>query len=117
MSALNDAKEVDAVIAMMASEPLDPSFLSLQEHGDMPYEGAARMGIRNPAWSRSGGRSVPEWIDGDPIHPESPDAIRFFGNFVNVSRAFAIDTDDAAIIGRLRAAIADNMRRFAGGAA
>lgn len=117
MSGLNDRREVDAVIALMESEPLNPAFLWPNDPSDTPYENAARIGIRNPEWERSDGRSVPEWIDGDPIYPDHPDARRFSGNFVNLSRAFEIDTDDAAIIGRLRAAIADNMKRFADGAA
>lgn len=107
-------EEVTAVVALMASFPLCPSFLSIMEPGDLPYEGAACIGVRNPEWSREGGRNVPEWIDGDPIYPGSPGARRFFGNFSGLSRVFTIDTDDEGQIAQMREAISANLAKFGG---
>jgi len=116
LNVLAASEEIAAVVALMDSCQLCPSFLSIMEPGDLPYEGAARIGVRNPAWDREGGRDVPEWIDGDPIYPESPDARRFFGNFTGVSRVFTIDTDDEGQIAQMRAAIAANLAKFGGAA-
>lgn len=107
-------EEITAVVALMEFTPLCPSFLSIMEPGDLPYEGAARIGVRNPEWDREGGRDVPEWIDGDPIYPDSPEARRFFGNFAGVSRVFTIDTDDDGHIAQMRAAISMNIAKFGG---
>lgn len=107
-------EEIADVVALMDSYPLCPSFLSIMEPGELPYEGAARIGVRNPAWDREGGRDVPEWIDGDPIYPGSPDARRFFGNFIGLSRVFTIDTDVEAQIAKMRAAISANLAKFGG---
>ena len=102
------ADEIDVVLAIMAVEPLDPHFLfPAMSPDDRPFENAAKIGVRNPEYERNS--SAPEWIDGEPIHPERPDAIRFFGNFFNLSRVFCIDTDDAKTVRRLREAIAANM--------
>lgn len=102
--------EIEAVIALMAVEPLCPSFLGLVDGPeDTPYEGAARVAVRNPEWTRSDSRDAPEWLDGDPIYPDRPNARRFFGNFAHLSRVFTIDTDNEAEIARLREAIAANM--------
>lgn len=104
---------IDDLLAVMAREPLCPSFLhpSIQDAGELPYEGAARKAVRNPKWlpyAPNKGDN-PEFIDGEPIHPEAPEARRFFGNFANVSHVFCIDTDEPEVIERLRAAIAANM--------
>lgn len=104
------AARAETVIELMATEPLDPVFLTLMDSpDDLPFEGAARLAKPNPEWDRAAPRSVPQWIDGDPIHPSMPDARRFFGNFAAVSHVFTIDTDDPALIERMRRAIADNI--------
>lgn len=101
---------LDELLEVMAREPLCPSFLGLMDGpDDTPYEGAARIAVRNPDRSRAESSDVPAWIDGDPIHPGYPDARRFFGNFVEVSHAFCVDTDEPEVIERLRAAIAANI--------
>lgn len=104
---------IDELLAVMAREPLCPSFLhpSIMESDDRPYEGAARVAVRNPAWRpyAPNNGDNPEFLDGEPIHAEAPDARRFFGNFANYSHVFCIDTDEPEIIERLRAAIAANM--------
>ena len=117
MSAVNVLAEVEAVAALMQIEALCPSFLDLGDGpGDRPYEGPARVAVPNPEYQRNG--DAPQWIDGDSIHPDHPDAIRFFGNFAGLSRVFTIDTDDAELIAKMRGAIAENMARFGvGGAA
>lgn len=57
------------------------------------------------------GRTV--YVDGPPIHPEAPDAVQFFGNFVGYSFGFSFETDDRELIARLDAAIAANLAKFA----
>ncbi len=49
------------------------------------------------------------WKDNSPIHPDSPDCVRFSGNFHDLSAVFSIDTDEPAIIARLTALINANM--------
>lgn len=103
---------VDELVEVMGREALCPSFLDLMGPGDRAYEGAARRAVPNPDWNHESPPSVWRWIDGPPIHPEAPDAVRFFGNFRNLSHVFCIDTDEPETIERLRAAIAANMDRW-----
>lgn len=103
--------QVDHLVALMRDEALDGRFLSLMEPGDRPFENAARIGVRNPEWT-SPQDTAPEWIDGAPIYPDSPDAVRFFGNFAEVSHGFTIDLDDAELIQRMRDAIEANIAAF-----
>ncbi|HEY1035562.1 MAG TPA: hypothetical protein VGE09_11335 [Pseudoxanthomonas sp.] len=101
---------IDELLGVMAREPLCPSFLDLRDSEyERPYEGAAKVGVRNPEWGYDSQNSVPEFIDGPPIYPESQDAVRFFGNFENLSHAFTIDTDEPELIDRMRAAIDTNL--------
>ena len=46
------------------------------------------------------------------VYPDAPGTVCFLGNFANLSHVFQIDTDDAALIVRLRAAIAANVARW-----
>lgn len=103
--------QVESLVALMQREALDGRFLSLMGPGDRPFEGAARIGVRNPEWAGPFG-TVPKWIDGPPIYPDSPDAVRFFGNFAEVSHGFTLDLDDAGLIERMRAAIEQNIATF-----
>lgn len=51
------------------------------------------------------------WVGTRPIHPEHPDAVRYFGNFLEHSFGFWLDTDDPELIARLDGAIAENLCR------
>jgi hypothetical protein len=53
---------------------------------------------------------MPIFGEGDPIHPESPDAVRICANFERVSAVFSFDTDDAELISQFKAAIKKNRR-------
>lgn len=77
-----DPDTLEGLIAVLAREPLDPTF---EEYGNfaMPLD--------------------------DPQRYEAPaGSLRFWGNFHALSHAFSIDTDDPAVIDRLITAITAN---------
>ncbi len=68
------------------------------------------------AWTCDDGKFIPELNVRQykliaPIHPEAPDAISFEGNFIGYSFGFRVETNDVALMEKLRKAIADNMAR------
>ncbi len=52
------------------------------------------------------------WVDdpAQPIYPDTPGMVRFFGNFHDYSAVFRIDTNDQALIDQLTAAIRANQQ-------
>lgn len=71
---------------------------------------------RGRAWGSCTGRWNPEkhrtiYTATKPIYPDSPDAVRYTGNFIGYSFGFTLDTDEPELIARLDAAIAQNMAR------
>lgn len=98
-----------ALVTMLQNHTLDP-------RADMrdPQEMANAKPYRGLCW----GNCILEPIEGTDrkryvgtkaIHPEHPDAVRYFGNFFEYSFAFELDTDDPALIAYLDACIAANM--------
>jgi len=63
------------------------------------------QGIPNPKWEGSGSDS-PRWIDGPPLYKSN--VVRFWGNFVEVSHVFHIDTNDEETISKLKSALLKN---------
>ena len=51
------------------------------------------------------------YTDVGPIYDDAPEAVRFFGNFVDVEHPFKVDTDDPQLIGVLLDAIRRNQQR------
>lgn len=85
--------DIDRLLAVLATEPLDPAFGSCigPAHGcRVEYEGGQRR-----------------YIDTGTLYP-GIEAIEFFGNFWAVSHVFTIHTDEPALIDRLTAAIRAN---------
>ena len=64
-------------------------------------------GIYNPDFQRGGDQ--PQWIDGPRMY--ACDAVRFSGNFEDVSHGFCIDTNHAPTISALKSALAANIAR------
>jgi hypothetical protein len=85
---------IEALFERLKTEVLDPVF---EKYGDFQY--VPHAGVR----TEDGG-----FADGDPIYPNHPDAVTFFGNFLTYSHVFQIDTNDQELIERLSAAIAAN---------
>ena len=88
---------INELLSLLRREPLDPSF---EAYGNFVHP-ALRARVEY-----DGCNTV--YVDGDPIYPDAPDAVRFFGNFFTTSHAFTIDTDEPAIIETLTAAIRAN---------
>jgi hypothetical protein len=92
---------LEMLFARLAQHMLDPRLEDV-------FISPARVGVdagRDPA---TGQRM---YVDGDPIYPDAPNAVRFCGNFLEVSAGFSIDTDDPELIERLTAAIGANQAR------
>ena len=51
------------------------------------------------------------FVDTGPIYPDAPGALRFCGNFLEVSAVFTIDTDEPETIERLTSLIRQNQAR------
>lgn len=65
-------------------------------------------GVDNPDWTYENGK--PRWIDGPRLY-SCNGVVRFFGNFIEYSHGFSIDTNDAQTINELKDAIRANLRR------
>ncbi|MDT8992710.1 hypothetical protein RQP54_17695 [Curvibacter sp. APW13] len=108
-----DPDPLRALLQMLESQPLDPrcDMRDLSEWGS----GEEQMPFRGACWGHC--KYVP--IEGihhqrrlvatKPIHPDHPEAVRFWGNFFEYSFSFELDTDDKALIAFLDARIAENM--------
>lgn len=92
--------QLAALFERLASTPLDPEF---EDYGNFCC-GEARKGIASK--DEQTGETV--YLSGDPIYPEAPTAVRFWGNFYEVSAVFSIDTDEPDLIEKLTTAIRAN---------
>lgn len=87
------------LVYTLATHPLDPAFESVGGFGPYPA-------LRCCSEQMPDGSTI--YHPGPPIHAAHPDAVRFFGNFANLSLVFTVDTDDDATIAFLRDRIAEN---------
>lgn len=87
-------KGIDHLMEMLSKHPLDPRL------HDIGFWGAARCALEDVEKGT--------YVDGPPIHPDAPEAIRFSGNFMDVSSGFCVDTDNPELIETLRTAIEAN---------
>jgi hypothetical protein len=92
---------IDELLQVLASTPLDPDF---EHYGNFIMPRPCRA---VQAYTTAG---EIEWVDGDPFYPKAPGLVRFWGNFLEMSHVFQIDTDDADLIARLTKAIRSNQR-------
>ena len=90
----NPPRPLRDLFERLASEPLDPTF---ERYGN--FIGRAHGAVHL-------GRG--KYRDTGPIYRGSPKAVRFFGNFANVSHVFTIDADDRRVIATLARAIRRN---------
>lgn len=104
---------IEGLFAALERWPLDPRLDYSKEpelnHDPLckPFRGRAWCGVKvmeNP--NGPGGL----YVATRPIHPESPNAVSYLGNFLKVSWYFSFETDDPELIARLDAAIAKNMQ-------
>ncbi len=86
----------------LAVHTLDPSF---ELHGNFvgPCHGAAPAG-----YDHSAQPPRLQWLDTGPLYPEHPQALQFWGNFLDVSHVFCVHTDDPETVKALSAAIRAN---------
>lgn len=89
---------VEILLKRLASEPLDPTF-----------EAYGNFISKNPQGGVYIGRG--QYFETGRLYPEHPGTCSFFGNFLNVSAVFNIDTNDEALITKLEQAIRANQRR------
>lgn len=87
------------LIYTLATHPLDPAFESVGGFGPYPA-------LRSYSEQMPDGSTI--YAPGSPIHPEHPDAVRFFGNFANLSLVFVVDAEDPETVEFLRQRIAEN---------
>lgn len=90
---------ITVLLERLATNTLDPRF---EDYGNfiMP----ARM-TRRTVDAHTGEELIE---DAGPLYPGAPDAVRFWGNFYDVSAVFSVDTDEGFIIEKLTAAIRAN---------
>lgn len=91
-------KPLEAPFAVLATHALSPDF---EDYGNFIDPVRRCRTTYNEA-----GDQVYE--DAGPMYPEHPTAVRFWGNFWELSHVFQIDTDDAGLIERLTTAIRAN---------
>jgi len=84
-------------------DPIEVLYGRMEEHAIEPY------------WIEDGCESYA--IDPETGDREPSSVVRFHGNFVTYSHVFCIDTDDVAVIERLRGLIRANLERFYGSVA
>lgn len=70
--------------------------------------------FRNRAWGSCVGHYSEQlhrmvYTATKPIHPDRPNAVRYFGNFIGYSFGFWLDTDDSSLIQELDEAILLNI--------
>ncbi len=107
-----DPDPLRALLQMLESQPLDPrcDMRDLSEWGS----GEEQVAFRGACWGHCEyvpieGTHKGRLVATKPIHPEHPDAVRFWGNFFEYSFSFELDTDDKELIAFLDARIAENM--------
>jgi hypothetical protein len=85
---------IETLLERLASHALDPRF---EEFGNfiLPARRARHLGND-------------QYQDLGPVYPEAPDAVRFWGNFLELSAVFEVDTDEPELIDRLTSAIRAN---------
>ena len=90
---------IEALFERLASFPLNPDF---EDYGNFITPARLAHPTQDPD------TLLTVYEDAGPIYPESPDALRFWGNFYELSAVFCIDTDEPELIERLTAAIRAN---------
>lgn len=107
-----DPDPLRALVQMLQTQPLHP----LCDMRDLSDWGAGEE--QKPFRGRCWGDCKLEPVEGStqrrfvatkPIHPQHPEAVRYFGNFFESSFAFELDTDDLHLIAYLDTLIAENM--------
>ena len=93
---------LQALLDRLASHTLDPDF---EAYGNFITRCIAS---RSAGYDHSVSPPRLLYVDTGPIYPEAPDAVRFWGNFLDVSAVFCVDTNDPATMGALTAAIRAN---------
>jgi hypothetical protein len=88
------------LLDIMSQEPLDPTF---EKYGN--FNSGHPMHSRSVGYGPDGRM---QYEDTDSMYPHHPGMIRFFGNFMNYSFGFTIDTDEPEVIAQLNAAIQAN---------
>ena len=91
---------IDELVQVLEKSPLDANF---EQYGNfiMPAQNSEYSGRKNSEGN-------PEVINTGPMFPEAPDALVFWGNFLEVSHVFNIATDEENVIERLTTAIRAN---------
>lgn len=92
---------IESLCVNLETTALDPTF---EAYGNFLLNDLYR--------ARRGGVGEDDWVNdlSKPIYPDHPGAVRFFGNFWNLSFVFNIDTDEPALIERLTQAIRKNQQ-------
>ena len=91
------AQPIAALFERLERTPLDPQFEAFGNFVS-PAHGCTVGGTYGKT----------EYADTGPIHADSPNAMRFFGNFFCESAVFNLDTDEPDLIKRLTVAIRAN---------
>lgn len=89
-----------SLLKHLAEHTLEPDFEA--------YGNFIQADLCRPKWDADQNR----WVDdpAQPIYPDTPGMVRFFGNFHNYSAVFRFDTNDQALIDQLTAAIRANQQ-------
>lgn len=97
---LNMQGSLEALFDLLTQEALDPTFEKYGNFIEQP-----RMSVLT---GYDSGTAI--WEDRGPTYPDRPNALQFFGNFLNYSFVFDITTDDPEMIVRLTTAIRANQQ-------
>lgn len=73
-----------------------------------PYRGRA-FKYAGKRWSVEHNCMV--YLNGEPVYPEHPNAVSYWGNFEGYSFGWTVSTDDPELISKLDSAIKENMER------
>ncbi|MFC6282192.1 MULTISPECIES: hypothetical protein [Polaromonas] len=109
------AQNIDGLIQALMHWTLSPASNMHEDDPAHPHNSFSKP-FRSLCWGstrteRIEGTNLRRYIGTEPIHPDHPEAIRFYGNFMLYSFGFWLDTDDQALIDLLDALIEQNMQR------
>lgn len=104
---------IEGLFGALERWPLDPT-LDFSKDPELdhdplikPFRGRAWCGVQR--MQNPNGPGI-RYVATRPIYPESPNAVSYLGNFLEMSWVFSFETDDPELIARLDAAIARNMQ-------
>lgn len=100
--ALPDNDSLLILLSLLQNHTLDPTF---EDYGNfmVPCRASCKGEFDSESCEYA-------YVDLGPMYADAPEAVRFFGNFIDVWHPFNLDTDDSQLIAVLLEAIRKNQQ-------